>query len=481
MATQSYVTFKVNGINMFYQTGIKDTPSASVDLNANIYGVWNADTLGTSLDTSIYRVYNGDNVNDTSGNAQNGTNVGSVTFTTGKVGNAFTFNGSNYVKLPNSSLNSLTGDFSVSFWVYGQGSGIVQALFSNNGYNGTIGKGILIYQLSTYQIVLSIGGGGGTTTLQTTSITNATWHHIVVTRLGSTRSRIYLNGSLIASNTDTRNPEYFTNTTPCIGAVDYNPNNATTGYFCANGTKLDAVNVWNREITSTEIRTLYAVGNGVEYPYTNQYITSIDDSTTNNNHGSQTDTTALPTFTTGKIGKSFVFDGINDHIILPNNSLNINGNFSVSAWVKYTPGSGIKAILSNNALLTSPTRQYGYGLYLNGTSILYQTYDGTSTVGAMSYNATMTTGNWYHITITKSSTTKKIYFNGSEVASGSVNSITYTGTHRPTIGAQRYDATGIEYYSVSQLDAISVWNKELSSTEVASLYNSGTGKQYPFA
>ena len=82
---------------------IAPTPVNVSSLWTSVFGVWNADTLGTSLDTSIYGVYNGDNVNDTSGNARNGTNVNNVTFTTGKVGNAFTFNGSNYIQLPNSS------------------------------------------------------------------------------------------------------------------------------------------------------------------------------------------------------------------------------------------------------------------------------------------------------------------------------------------------------------------------------------------
>ena len=91
--------------------------SGTASLETSLYGAWNGEALGTSLDTSIYRVYNGDNLNDTSGNSQNGTNVGGVTFTTGKVGNAFTFNGSNYVTLPDNSLNSLTGDFSISTWV----------------------------------------------------------------------------------------------------------------------------------------------------------------------------------------------------------------------------------------------------------------------------------------------------------------------------------------------------------------------------
>ena len=71
MATQSYVTFKVNGINMFYQTGIKDS-GLSFDTDAQAFittaNISNStqqtaiDTLVTSLKTNglwtkIYALY----------------------------------------------------------------------------------------------------------------------------------------------------------------------------------------------------------------------------------------------------------------------------------------------------------------------------------------------------------------------------------------------------------------------------------------
>jgi len=217
--------------------------------------------------TSLYAVYKGEsNANDSLG-VYNGTAQGGLTYTAGKSGNAFTFNGTNaYVKLPNSAFNSLIGDFSASFWFYGNGSGTNQAILSNVGYNGVMAKGFLILQQSTYEIALSINNSGVNSSLQTTAITNSAWHHIVVTRLGSTRSRIYIDNVLVASNTDTRNPDYFTNNTPCIGALDYNPNYALTTYYCANGTKIDELNVWNKELTATEITTLYNAGTGKFYP-----------------------------------------------------------------------------------------------------------------------------------------------------------------------------------------------------------------------
>ena len=38
---------------------------------------------------------------------------------------------------------------------------------------------------------------------------------------------------------------------------------------------------------------------------------------------------------------------------------------------------------------------------------------------------------------------------------------------------------GNSYYYNGILDEIGVWDRELTSTEVTELYNSGSGKQYP--
>jgi arabinan endo-1,5-alpha-L-arabinosidase len=454
-------------------------------LLTGLYAVYKAGTSGSSgLNTNLLSVYNAEsNANDSKG-SNNGTATGGLTYSSGKVGNAFIFNGSSYVKLPNSAFNSLMGDFSVSFWFYGNGSGTTQEIFGNNSYNGVTFKGFRIYQRSTYQIEISLNGGGGTTLLTTSSIINGVWHHIAVTRLGNTRSRIYLNGVLAVSNADTRNPEYFTNTTPTIGALDYNPNFALTTYYCANGTKIDAVNVWNREISSTEVTELYNSALASQYSSSvGAFILSnVNDSYTNGYNGVAQGTL---TYGVGKSGNCFVGNGTDACIKLNNNLLNFTGNFSVVAWVKVpSTSAGIKTIVSNNKLLLSPTRQYGWGCYINNTNITFQKYDGSGTVLGLSYDlsSSLTANVWHLFVFTYSTTTgRKIYFDGSMVTSDSnVTAIAYDTTHYPTLLAQRYDGVNYEYFNSASLDEVLFYNtKELTSTEVTSLYDAGAGKFYP--
>jgi len=174
---------------------VATTTTTESTLLTSIYGVWNGDTLGTSLDSNIYGVYNGDNVNDSSGNARNGTNVNGVTFTTGKVGNALTFNGSsNYVALPNSSFD-FTGDFSISTWVkIPSAPSAAGFIFHNGNYDvaTTYGYGLRVNADRT--IGFYIGSLGGTSTVTSTTVLALnTWYHVTIKRDSvAKRSDLYI-------------------------------------------------------------------------------------------------------------------------------------------------------------------------------------------------------------------------------------------------------------------------------------------------
>ena len=190
------------------------------------------------------------------------------------------------------------------------------------------------------------------------------------------------------------------------------------------------------------------------------------------------------TYTAGKSGNAFVGNGTNASVNLPNNALNLTGNFSVSCWVKVpSMTGGLKAIVSNNKLLLSPTRQYGWGCYINNYTVFFQKYDSSSTPLSMGFDlsSALTANVWHLFTFTYSTTTgRKIYFNGSLVASDSnVTAIAYDTTHYPTLLAQRYDGTNYEYFNSASLDEMNIWTKAITSTEITELYNAGIGKFYP--
>lgn len=235
----------------------------------------------STLSTSLYAVYKGEsNANDSLG-VYNGTAQGGLTYSGGKSGNAFVGNGTNaYVSLPTGAFNSLTTDFSVCGWVsfpVGYGAADNIHIFNNMSATSWLNAtGGFWFGLFGQDIQLRIGdksaGTGVFLNYNTAfdSIPSNTFVHFVATRKSSTRTRIYLNGVLKASNTDAMNPAYYTTgvntTTPSIGSIQF-PNGVQSDYFLANGGKIDEVNVWNKELTATEVTELYNAGTGKFYPY----------------------------------------------------------------------------------------------------------------------------------------------------------------------------------------------------------------------
>jgi hypothetical protein len=468
------------------------TPTES-SLWTSIYSAYNADAVGSSsLKTSLFAAYNGEsNANDSFG-TNNGTAVGGLTYGTGKIGNAFTFNGSNsYVSLPNDSYNNLTGDFSISFWVnYSSLSGI-QSIFSDFTYNGTnlwgigilaIGNGLrfAIYDGTSTQISLDILGGQAMYT--------STWYHYTITRKANTGTKIYRNGTLLVSDTNTTNPVYNSgNIRPAIGAHNYGPLFSNlVQYYMSNGSKLDAVTVWQKELTSTEITELYNSGNGAQYIGDNFYKPTTNDALNTYNGTAQ----GGLTYGVGKVGTAFVGNGTNAYITLANNSFKFTNSqsFSISTWVNITNSNVSNIIFSS--WLFSGSQGYGWLLRTSPYSstqcnlaFITDWQGGSGTPIPLSVSNAFTINTWVFVTATRNGSTgvEKIYVNGSQIATRTLtpNYLYTSNTVYPSILAQKYDSSSVSGYLNGKIDELNIWTKELTSTEVTELYNSGNGKQYP--
>ena len=128
------------------------------------------------------------------------------------------------------------------------------------------------WRFYTYGNQLNLQIFNHTNTIYTLShnivFSNSTWYHVAVSRKGSTGSKLYINGSLVASDSNTVNPLFYANDiTPTIGNLYMGTNGSKqNGYFAPNGGKIDEVNVWNKELTSTDVTALYNAGAGKFYP-----------------------------------------------------------------------------------------------------------------------------------------------------------------------------------------------------------------------
>ena len=193
------------------------------------------------------------NAND-SIDANHGTLHGGVGYITGKVGQAFSFDGSaaQYISIPSSPSLNISGDHTVAFWVKPNAlptSGNAYPVVSKwtSGFehkqvqinaNGTVGY--FLYGTT------AVSGVTSTTTLQP-----GVWSHVVATYDGAAM-KIYINGAQDAS-TPANNDVGDGAGTLYLG---YNPDAAFAGgeaYF--NGL-LDEVGWYNRALSQEEVSAL---------------------------------------------------------------------------------------------------------------------------------------------------------------------------------------------------------------------------------
>lgn len=224
----------------------------------------------STLLTSLYAVYKAEsNANDSLGN-YNGIASGGVGYTTGKSGNAWFFNAANgYITLPDNFKLSDSGAnaFSISLWCYmTDATGAGHGLFTNFMQNAGNGWGWMLWY---YQSKVYFTRRNGTSTsydiVTPTTVSLNSWHHIVATRKNGA-TKLYIDGTLVASDTSTVSTVYTTTHYPLLGARQsyITPNH---DWFLEVTSKIDEVSVWNKELTSTEVTELYNAGTGKFYPY----------------------------------------------------------------------------------------------------------------------------------------------------------------------------------------------------------------------
>jgi len=190
------------------------------------------------------------------------------------------------------------------------------------------------------------------------------------------------------------------------------------------------------------------------------------------------------TYTSGKSGNAFSFNGTNSYILLPQNSMRFTNSFSVSMWTYTTANqSALKGLFGDYYYGTS---DHGYTFGVTNTNKVQVFALGTGSVG-VGFNSTLTLSNnqWNHIVILwdKVNTTWKLYINNvlsDTYTNAAASSILYAvGSNRTNIGAINSSPSGVGSVFNGLIDEVYVYTGVLSPSSVSSLYNSGTGKFYP--
>lgn len=204
-----------------------------------------------------------------------------------------------------------------------------------------------------------------------------------------------------------------------------------------------------------------------------------------NNNG-----TAVPsiTYAAGEVADAFSFAGT-QYIDVPRSASLEPANVTVDAWVKASsPGTG-KYILSKGGVDNTAA---SYALYtgsgITGEGLFFYVYDGTGPTGvhlSPDGGTGVWDGNWHHVAGSYDGTDVHLFVDGKEVGTGTPTTaaIAYglADTNDFFIGI--YDpgcADCVDTHFPGEIDEVEVFNKALSATNIASIFNAQTaGKCLP--
>jgi hypothetical protein len=352
-------------------------------------------------------------------------------------GYSYYFNGAgDYLTIPASTNNALGSDFTIEVWVYTTianqtyGSGIAGTY--DGGSNG--GWSLIINRSTGGPIGIGFIHANAIQQSYTTAyLAINTWHHIAITRSGTTL-KTYLNGTQVATGT------YATADT--VSAINYIGSQGVGSYhngYISNLRVIKGTAIYTANFAPS-YTPLTAVDNTVLL--TAQANSFSDASTLTNTitrvgAASVRPFTPFPQFRAYNAfvdGSSIYMNGTSDYIATPANAAMTFGNndHTVEFWY-YLPNTAHAAGYSTQWKYSSGSTQQGTNDYYfqtgtagGGSGGLALGTGGGWALSAISISATQfnaLAGQWTHIAWTRASNVFRLFFNG--VLMGSA---TYTGS-----------------------------------------------------
>ena len=478
-------------IYLYYGNSNADNGFASADFSteASNYTLGSPATEEQSPGPVAYWKFDegyGTTANDSTSNANNGTlGVGTSAPEWQSEdmclsGKCLLFDGSNdYVDQNNVILSTSDGTqpYSASAWIKtSTDGGIVTQYVGGDG--NRFGLRVMSSKLVYWK--------GSSKATSTKDVNDNDWHHVSFTKDSSGNIKLYIDGILDGTGTDTA---FFTNTNTVVG--NFGSISAISPF---NGF-IDDVKIYPYARTAAQIKTDFAsrgsfkgtsatiggqdpatsLSNGL-VGYWKMDESSWDgtaneviDSSGNANHGIGVGATAPPTTGAGKFGNGGIFDGTEDYLsVSSNDTLRfIGSNFSLSSWI-YLESSDSGGLVYKGG----GTVRTGYGMYQTSSNIRFIYSDTTETYD-QEISVPATIGSWFHATLTvdKQTNLMSVYING---VPQETMDITGIDEDVSATNALEFGKTG-SWYSNGKVDETRIYNRALSPVEIRALYNFAPG------
>ncbi len=421
--------------------------------------------------------------------ANHGRTMGGLNFPPAKVGSGFHFNGiDSYVLIPSSPTLDAAGSFTIEAWI--RTTNRSGEIVSRYGLGG-LGSG------GSSDMELGIGGGTGfpdnlpglalrdqTGAIQsimgTASIADGQFHHVAGGRdLAKGVIFLSVDGIRYTANL-TVNSSIFGGgeTAPfLIGASDFCCGQGVGAHDSFFIGEIDEVTYYNRALTSNELVTLYhagsagkcsscePVGSGLMAWWTGD---GNADDLAGSHHGTLHNGA---TFSAGKVGSAFRFDGVDDYVSVPDDPLWHFGqnDFTIQFWGRLEQ---IKEsmFLQHQSGASSGGFEWDLQPFSPQGSVLIFARDPGN--AAIFRPWSPTSGSWFHLAVTRANRVYRLYANGTQLGNEQFDANPIAEVSGPLrIGATAGNAA---FVMNGLIDELAVYNRALSSNEIATLYAAGS-------
>lgn len=189
------------------------------------------------------------------------------------------------------------------------------------------------------------------------------------------------------------------------------------------------------------------------------------------------------TFAAGKVGQAFSFDGIASYVQVPDNpSLHCTNGLTIEAWIYPTNIGAYYNVLTKWDVGNPNQAAYTAGMVPDGRVGLAVSASGAgSGPGAttMSTNA-IPPNQWTHFAATYDGAALRTYVNGICQDVVAYNQGIFPGTSDLAIGSAGVDSSGqVVSPFAGLIDEPAIYNRALSASEIAALYNASSAGKCP--
>lgn len=339
------------------------------------------------------------------------------------------FDGSgDYLSTAYNSAFSLTGNFTVEFWVN----------FSAHGnYGGMVGccqSGSLIgwqviFNSTSNNILIEYTGGGFTSSI---ALTPNQWNHVALVRSGSSIV-LYLNG--VSAGTATSSATFDSGSSPLLIGVERTFAFYTTGYI-SNVRVVKGTAVYTSEFTPPTAPLTAITNTSLLTCQSNRFLDNSTNAYTVTKNG---DTSVQPfqpfaptvQYTPSTLGGSGYFDGNGDYLSVADAiAFDFAGDFTVEGYyyfIQVNQSNGATILFNANILdrFQLATENNVITFRLNGSLIINTAYTSANLLNT-----------WTHIAIVRTGSTVALFVNGARLATGTSSascdiSVAYIGIQTP--------------------------------------------------